>query len=321
MSGPEQRVAAVVVSYNVRELLVACVTSLVAARAIGELGDVVVVDNGSTDCSATTIRRRFPGVRVIDAPNLGYGAGANIGMAATRSRYVLVLNADTVVPPGTVNVLAAYLDAHQETAVVGPLLRYPDGTVQPSRRRFPKRLTALFESTIVEEWWPGNRWVRDYRMLDQPIAAVGAPEEVDWVVGAALLVRRAALDRLGGFDESFRMYAEEVEWCWRFHRHGWRVAYLPAAEVLHHEGASSARDLTARQLEFDTSRVRLVGRLYGRRQAQLTRSGLLLNYALLLLRESAKWLIGHRRELRRARMSLYLRTLRGGLREGIEDRR
>jgi GT2 family glycosyltransferase len=313
------RVSAVVVSYNVRELLLACVASLDAARAAGELDEIVVVDNASADGSAAAARARFPCVRVIDAPNRGYGAGANRGIAATAGGYVFVLNPDTVVPLGTTRALAGYLDAHPDVAVAGPRLARPDGTPQPSRRRFPERLTPLFESTIVYEWWPENRWARRLHMLDSPDAG-DIPQEVDWVVGAAMLVRRAAIDAAGGFDESFHMYSEEVEWCWSLRRHGWKIAYVPAVEVVHHEGASTRQDVPARQVAFDASRVRLARRMYGGPTAEVVRAGLLANYALYLLREVGKWALGHRRELRRQRVALYASALRSGLRERGEDR-
>lgn len=312
-------VSAVVVSYNVRELLIACVASLVEAREAGELHEIVVVDNGSSDGSPHTIRARFPDVRVIDASNRGYGAGANVGIAETAGDYVLVLNPDTVVPQGTVRALAEYLDDHADVAVVGPLLRYPDGTVQSSARRFPSRWTPLFESTILESWWPNNRAVRRFRMVGEPEPAAGEAPRVDWIVGAAMLVRRAAIERFGGFDEAFRMYSEEVEWCWRLRQHGWKVAWLPYVEIVHHEGASSSQDVPRRQVEFDTSRVRLTRRLFGDTQAGLIRVGLLLGYLVQLTLESSKWLVGHRRELRAARVRLYLRGLRSGLTDRDES--
>lgn len=309
------QVDAVVVSYNVRELLLACVTSLVRAQDARELAEIVVVDNASRDGSAGLVRDRFPSVRVIEAANNGYGAGANIGIAATGGDYVMVLNPDTVVPDGAVPALVEYLDMHVTTAVAGPLLRYPDGRVQSSRRRFPTRLTPLFESTIVEEWWPHNRWVRRYRMEDVP---GDIPQQVDWVVGAALLLRRSALDRVGGFDEAFRMYSEDIDLCWRLRRHGWRTGWTPAAEVVHYESASASQDVVRRQLDFDTSRVRLTRRMFGPWTAQKVRTGLLLGYNLFLAREAAKWALGHQRPLRRARIALYTRGLRSRLRDGGE---
>jgi N-acetylglucosaminyl-diphospho-decaprenol L-rhamnosyltransferase len=308
-------VSAVVVSYNVRELLVACVASLVAARDAGELHQIVVVDNGSGDGSAAAIRDQFPDVSVVEAENRGYGAGANIGIGATGGDDVLILNPDTVVPAGTIAALAGYLAQYPDVAIVGPLLRYPSGEGQSSRRRFPTRWTALCESTIVEMWWPDNPAVRRFRMVDDPPPAAGDAQRVDWIVGAALLVRRAAIERVGGFDESFRMYSEEVEWCWRLRQHGWKVAWLPAVEIVHHEGASSRQDVSRRQLEFDTSRVRLTRWMYGDPQAGLIRAGLLLGYTIQFGIESGKWLLGHRRDLRTARMRLYLDGLRSGLRD------
>ncbi len=309
-----ERVAAIVVSYNVRELLLDCVTSLRDAQSRGELDAIVVVDNASQDGSAEAVRSRFPSVSVIDAPNRGYGAGANVGIAATHHAYVLILNPDTVVPLGTISTLTAFLDNHPTVALVGPRLRYPDGNIQPTRRRFPARLTPLFESTILAEWWPENHWARRYHLRDSRESAEN-PQEVDWVVGAAMLVRRSAIERAGAFDESFRMYSEEVEWCWRLRRHGWKVAYLPTVEITHHEGASTSQDVPARQVEFDTSRVRLARRMYGNGTAVVVRCGLLVGYALQIAREGVKWLLGHRRDLRRARIRLYAGALRSGLRE------
>lgn len=308
-------VAAVVVSYNVRDLLLGCLDSLEAARAAGELAEIVVIDNTSRDGSAEAVRAAFPDVRVIEAENRGYGTAANRGFGATTSEFILVLNPDTVVLPSAIAALADHLRAHPEVAIAGPRMRYPDGSEQPTRRRFPARLTPLFESTLLETWRPGNRWAREFRMLDAPDAC-DIPQQVDWLVGAALLVRRAAVDRVGGFDERFHLYSEEVEWCWRLRRHGWRIAWVPAAEVIHYEGASSAQDVPRRQIEFDRSRVRLARGLYGPVVAGVVRAGLLFGYLLQLVIEGPKWLLGHKRPLRAGRIALYARALSSGLREG-----
>jgi GT2 family glycosyltransferase len=144
-------------------------------------------------------------------------------------------------------------------------------------------------------------------------------QEVDWVVGAAMMVRRTAIERAGAFDESFRMYSEEVEWCWRLRQHGWKVAYLPEVEIVHHEGASTSQDVPARQVAFDTGRVRLARRMYGNLTATVVRYGLLAGYGVQIARESLKWLLGHRRDLRRTRIGLYAGALRSGLREGEQS--
>jgi N-acetylglucosaminyl-diphospho-decaprenol L-rhamnosyltransferase len=309
-------VAVVVVSYNTRELLLACVESLSRVREAGEIAEIVVVDSGSTDGSPTAAREMLAKDDVIVIPNRGYGAAANVGIGATTAPYVLVLNADTVVPVGAIGRLARRLDDCTGCAVAGPRLRYPDGSVQPTRRRFPTRLTPLFESTIIEEWWPANRWVRAYRMEDVPEDAV---QEVDWLVGAALLVRRVAIEEVGGFDAAFRMYSEEVEWCWRFRRNGWRVLYVPEAEIMHYEGASTSQDVPTRQRDFDQSRVQLMERMYGRGYARVVRYALLSGYAAYIARDGLKWLAGHRRELRRKRMRLYAELIRSGLRPELKE--
>lgn len=299
-------VSAVVVSYNTRDLLRDCVESLIVAQRAGEIDEIVVVDSGSSDGSAGMARSLVGERHVVEVENRGYGAAVNTGTELTTGRYVLVLNADTTVPAGTIRELADHLDTHEWCAVAGPRLRYPDGRTQPTRRRFPARLTPLLESTIVEEWWPGNRWARRYRMHDVPCAGC---QQVDWLVGAALLLRRSAIEQVGGFDSAFRMYSEEVDLCWRLRQRGWRVSYVPHVDIIHHEGASTGQNIPARQFDFDVSKVRLAERMYGRRYATLIRSGLLAGYALNLIRESSKWVLGHRRDLRRQRVTLYARLL------------
>ena len=307
------KVDAVVVSYNVRDLLVECLASLVVAQAAGEIARIVVIDNGSSDGSADAARRAGPNIQVVEAENHGYGAGANAGIARSDAEYVLVLNPDTVIPAGSIATLTAWLDAHPSHAVVGPRLRRPDGSIQSSRRRFPRPWTPIFESSVIEEWWPRNPVATSYHLSDRSDDVV---QDVDWIVGAAMLVRRAAFEQAGGFDESFRMYAEEVEWCWRFQRHGWRVGFVPTTEIVHHEGASAAQDLPRRLAEFNASRVQLTGRLYGRRWESVVRVAILLDYVIRLSRESAKWLLGNRRQLRMERMRFYAAALRRGVRRG-----
>lgn len=300
-------VDAVVVSYNVRQLLLECLSSLVAARDAGELARIIVVDNDSSDGSADAARAYDPAIEVIEAPNDGYGSGANIGIAVSDADMVLVLNPDTVVRPGAIGAMAGWLDARPDFAMAGPRLVQPDGTTQSSRRRFPRPYTPLFESSLVEEWWPGNLVARAYHLAGTPD---DVEQEVDWVVGAAILVRKIAIQQVGAFDPSFRMYAEEVEWCWRLRRHGWRTGFVAAAEIVHHESASASQDLPRRLREFNDSRIQLTERLYGSGWARVIAAGIRVDYAIRLLRESAKWLLGHRRDLRRARMRFYADALR-----------
>ncbi|MBA2453612.1 MAG: glycosyltransferase family 2 protein [Chloroflexia bacterium] len=304
-------VSAVVVSYNVRELLLNCLRSLEQACASGVLNEIVVVDNNSSDGSPHAVREHFPEVCVIDAPNRGYGAGANLGVSLTSGDYVLILNPDTVVSANSVCRLAQHLDANPDVAVCAPRLRYPTGDLQSSRRRFPARLTPIFESTIFQQWWPANPLKRRYHMEDSPEDEI---QDVDWVVGACLMVRRKAIDCVGGFDESFWMYCEETEWCWRFRRHGWRISYLPDVEIVHHEGASTGQNIPLRQLAFDRSRIELQRRLYGRSTALAVEAVIRFGYFVQMIVEAAKWARGHRRNLRRQRVEFYRQLLLSRLR-------
>lgn len=308
------QVAAVIVSYNVREHLLQCLAALEPAHQSGEIAEIVVVDNDSSDGSAAAVRAAYPSVLVHETQNRGYGAAVNIGVCRSTSPYVLALNPDTIVPIGTASTLATVLDQEPWVAIVAPRLVYPDGAPQPTRRRFPTRLTPLFESTTLQRLWPTNPWAARY--LDAYTNGTQPQQQVvDWVVGACLLLRRSALVACGGFDEDFFLYSEEVELCWRLRRHGWHMLWVADVTVVHAESASAGQNTARRQLLFDQSRVRLAQRMYGPSTALLVRGGLLALYAAELGIESSKWILGHRRDLRRRRISTYLTLLRSGLRD------
>jgi N-acetylglucosaminyl-diphospho-decaprenol L-rhamnosyltransferase len=227
-------VAAVIVNYNSGALLLGCVRSV---RADG-VADIVVVDNGSTDGSLDALAAADVPARVLRmARNLGYGSAANRGVAATTSTYVLVMNADTVVEPGMVKGLVAALEADPHLGVIGPRLDNSDGTLYPSVREFPKLGDAIGHAFLVD-LMPNNPFTRRYRMLDWDHREA---RRVGWVSGACFLARRQAFDAVGGFDEAYFMYLEDVDLCWRLSRAGWAAAYEPSAGVMHVQGVSTAR--------------------------------------------------------------------------------
>ncbi len=306
----------VIVSWNVQTLLSACLRSLHALPSFARLGmQVIVVDSASADGTVAMLRAEFPWVECIaSSTNLGFTTGNNRGLARCTGRYILLLNPDTRLdgtPADPIAALVAYLDAHPRVGLVGPRLRYGDGRLQPSRRRFPTLAMALWESTLLEWWFPRNRWARRYRMEDVP---EDAPQRVDWVTGAAMLVRREVIEQVGGLDERFFMYSEELDWCRRIRAAGWEIAYLPQAEIVHYEGQSSGQVVAARHIRFETSKLLYFHKHHGRWQAALLRAFLLLTYVYQLLEETAKCIIGHKRPLRRARMAAYAGVLRSGLR-------
>ncbi|MGI9023471.1 MAG: glycosyltransferase family 2 protein [Acidimicrobiales bacterium] len=231
MTADVSDVSAVVVNYNTRDHLLRCVASL---RAEG-VGEIVVVDNDSVDDSGPALAAVDDATFLPTGSNLGFGRAANLGAAATSGSLLLVMNPDAVVEPGAVGVMATALADDDGLAVVGPRVDNPDGTRYPSVRRFPDLGVAVGHA-FVGLVRPDNRFTRRYKMLD---VDRDQPRDVDWVSGTCLLARRSAFDAVGGFDPDYFMYVEDVDLCWRLHRAGWRVGYVPDARVVHTVGASS----------------------------------------------------------------------------------
>jgi GT2 family glycosyltransferase len=230
-------ISIVLVSYNTRKMTL---ESLAAAYA--ELGnitaEVFVVDNASTDGSVAAIRDRFPLVKIIEnSTNLGFGAANNLAMQSAAGKYILLLNTDAFLKPGALRALIDYLDASPQVAVVGPRLLNADGTLQVSCYPFPTPFRAWTENLWISKLAASGSALGDYRKW-----AHDQERQVDWVVGACMLVRREAYEQVGGFDERFFMYAEEADWQRRMRDAGWQIAFTPAAQVTHLGGASGAAE-------------------------------------------------------------------------------
>jgi GT2 family glycosyltransferase len=293
----------VVVSWNVRELLLRCLASVYAEARPGLELEVFVVDNASADGTAEVVAREFPAAHLIaNDANLGFVRANNQALALCRGRYALLLNPDTEVCPGALARLVAAADAEPTLGVVGPTLVYPDGTVQSSRRRFPTLATALVESTVLQRWLGNAALVRRFYVADRSDAE---EQDVDWLVGACLLVRREAMVQVGPLDERFFMYSEEVDWCYRIRRAGWRVRYLPSARVVHHEAKSSEQVPVTRHFYFHDSRCRYFGKHHGFLAERVLRAAVVLNYAFLALEEGLKLALRHKPALRRERLRAY----------------
>lgn len=304
----------VIISWNVRELLRRCLDSiqesLKGEKGEGLLVETIIFDNGSTDGSADMVREDFPRVHLMESEvNLGFTKGNNLAIGQSEGRYILLLNPDTEVVGDALGTMVAYMEAHPRVGALGPQLLNPDGTTQSSRRRFPTLATAFLESTVLQPWFQGSGILKRYYVLDRPDNEI---QPVDWVVGAALLIRRVALHQVGPLDEEFFMYSEELEWCYRLKAQGWEVDYLPTAQVVHQEGRSSEQVLPARHIHFQRSKVLFFKRYYGWR-GEVLRWFILSTYLYLLVLEGLKWLVGHKRPLRRERVAAYWQVLRSGL--------
>lgn len=226
-------VSVIIVSWNTRDLLEACLASVLSSEGVGRL-DIVVIDNASIDGSLNTVTERFPAVRTIANPdNRGFAAATNQGIAVTSTPIILLLNSDTEVAPDAIRALVSALAADPGLGAVGARLVDPDGAVQTSCSRAS---TAWREAVHV------LRLERVARGLDYPASTWRSdePVEVDVIQGACLMVRREVIDVVGGLDEGYFMYSEETEWCERIRTAGWRLAWVPSATVVHH-GAGSTR--------------------------------------------------------------------------------
>ncbi len=169
--------------------------------------------------------------------NLGYARSVNLGIAATRAPTIAVLNPDTHVGPGTAGALLARFDTNPRLAAAGPRIENLDGTNYPSARQLPSTYVAVMHG-LLGFWRPNNRYTRRYWELDAP---GDRARDVDWVSGAAVWLRRSALDTVGGWDERYFMYLEDVDLCWRLRRAGWEITYEPGGVIEHVQGASTAR--------------------------------------------------------------------------------
>jgi len=228
----------VIVSWNVKEDLARCLGSI-EQYPCSRRFEVIVVDNASEDGSAEMVRRDFGQVKLIqNGENRGFAAANNLGIKQSQGRYVLLLNPDTSVHAGALDTLVGFLDENQDVGICGPRLLNEDGSTQPSVRRFPT-LPGILHCFTIFRFIPVFRW--HYRRWMMRDFKYDRQRDVDQVMGAALLVRRSVLDELGGMDEAFFMYYEEVDLCYRAKQAGWRIVFLPEAVITHTGGRSTGQ--------------------------------------------------------------------------------
>lgn len=241
----------VILNYNTRDVLRECLRSLSEARGI--VFETIVVDNSSSDGSADMVRREFPKVGLIASPrNGGYASGNNQGLREFISRQeppraLMLLNADTMVPPDALGGMMDFLDAHPQAGVVGPKLVLRDGSLDLAcRRSFPTPQVSFYRMVGLSKLFPRSPRFGRYNLtyLDENETA-----QVDSVVGACMVIRTAALKAAGLLDESFFMYGEDLDLCLRIKSRGWQVYYYPGVQILHYKRESSRRSRRA-QVEF-----------------------------------------------------------------------
>jgi N-acetylglucosaminyl-diphospho-decaprenol L-rhamnosyltransferase len=246
----------VIVSYNVRDYLLACLDSIYRQGADLKM-EVIVVDNVSADGSVEAVKTRFPQVRLIaNVQNVGFARGNNQGWAASQGRYVLFLNPDTELGAGTLEGMLTLADAHPQEAIFTCRLLNSDGSWQQSCFRFPTLRMAFYGffplvpmDAVANGRYPAQCGQRDF-----------SPEHI---LGACLLLRREAMQAVGGWDERFFMYFEETDLCYRLRRAGYRSLYTPAFTVTHHGGRSTAPVQEKMSVAFYRSQAYFYRKNYG----------------------------------------------------------
>lgn len=267
----EIKLSIVIVSWNTRALLRSCLQSVFdTVRA--QPFEVIVIDNGSADSSAAMVREQFPAARLIANPtNVGFARANNQAFSVCAGRFILLLNSDAQLVPGTADGLVEILESHTNTAAVGPMILNRDESYQAGGTDFP----SLLNETLLAMGMA--RWLRRGYYPNYPPDRPGGI--VDWVGGACLLLRHTALQQIGGLDASFFMYTEETDWCYRARKAGWEIRYSPAQRVLHFGGASADQARAAMKTELYKSKLRFFERHRPRWQYALLKSIFVLSAA------------------------------------------
>jgi N-acetylglucosaminyl-diphospho-decaprenol L-rhamnosyltransferase len=302
-------ISIIIVSWNVADLLKKCLDSIAANRGNLTL-QTIVVDSASSDETVAQIRDSYPWVELYpQTENIGFVRGNNIGLEQTTGRHILLLNPDTEIIGDMLLQMVAYLDENPDVGIVGPHTLNPDGSTQPSKRRFPTPKIAFFESTWLQS-------VASQTLLDHYYAidiSDKSTVDVDWVQGHALMVRREVYDQIGGLDEGFVMFFEELDWCKRAKSTRWRVVYMGTAQVIHYGGQSSAQAGAYTYIQFNRSKVHYFRKHHGALLATMLRLFLLSMFLWQGAIETVKWIIRHKPEVRRHRIVTYWQVIRSGL--------
>ncbi|MEW6352149.1 MAG: glycosyltransferase family 2 protein [Thermodesulfobacteriota bacterium] len=262
----------IIVNRNTAELLVRCVQHLYSSR-IGRDLQVIVVDNGSTDESVTAVRQRFPDVVVIEAGrNLGFAAANNVALREVRAEFVLLVNTDAMLDPDCAGKLTELMESRPVVGMAGPQLLNGDGTRQTSYEAVPTLATETLNRSLLKRLFP-KRYPGKHRVLTEA-------EPVEALIGAVMIVRRAALDNLGGFDEDYFFFLEETDLAVRMRRAGRLVVHEPRARAVHLQGATAKTHQAAARIEFYRSRYLFFRKHYGTRVAGILKLAMVANLSM-----------------------------------------
>lgn len=296
LKGRDASVAAVdlslvVVNWNAKRYLLKCLQSI--KETVGYLStETIVVDNGSWDGSVNAVREQFPWVKIIESKdNLGFARANNIGIRASRGKYVSLLNSDVVILDGCFRILYGYMEKHPGVGMVGPKMLGPAQEARRSTMSFPSLLNNFFRAFALDSFFPKSPLFGQYLMAYRELRSV---QEVDVLNGFFWLIRREALDKVGLLDESFFLYGEDMDFCRRFERGGWSRVYHPGAAAIHFGGASSAREPVRFFIEMQRANLRYWKKYRGTVGSLEYWGILLVHHSLRLIGNSLKCILSKR---------------------------
>jgi GT2 family glycosyltransferase len=265
----------IIVNWNTKEYLLPCVKSIFE-KGEGVSKEVIVVDNGSQDGSASEVKKTFPFVQLIENErNLGFARASNQGLQKASGRYILLLNPDTQVKYGAIDRLMSFLDDRKDAGIVGGQLLNVDGSKQNSIANFPSLATELLNKSLLRRLFP-KKFPGKEKDYSEPI-------EVDSVIGACMMVRREATKQVGLLDEDYYLFLEETDWCYRMKKAGWKIYHVSQAEIYHFQGKSAERDKKKAKVEYYRSRYHFFKKNRGSLQWFLLFSGLMIRLGFELL--------------------------------------
>lgn len=276
----------IIVNYNTRQLTLDCLASVYASQSSYQY-ELIVIDNASHDCSVEAIREAYPDVQLIaNQNNTGFAVANNQGMEIAKGRYVLLLNSDTVVQPDTLHTMIYFMDRHPEMGASGCKVILPDGSLDKAcKRGFPTPSASFYYAFGISRLFPDRPKFNQYQL-----GHLSPDDEypVDCLVGAFMLVRRETIEQVGGLDETFFMYGEDIDWCYRIKEAGWGIFYYPRTYIVHYKGGSARRKPLKITYEFHRAMWVFHRKHYAKKYNRLTNTavwmGISLKFTLSLLR-------------------------------------
>jgi N-acetylglucosaminyl-diphospho-decaprenol L-rhamnosyltransferase len=249
--------SAVIVSWNTRDLLLRCLSSLEADANRANLSiETIVVDNASADGTVDAVRESFPHVTILpQSENLGFAAANNLGIAQSQGDAVLILNPDTEIVPGALDRLWKTLHASQHIGLVAPVLLNTDGSFQSAGFRFPGIVQTMLDLYPLHPRLVGSSLNGRFNLGDGL-----SPFRIDHPLGACMLVRREVIEEVGMFDPGYFIYSEEIDWCRRITDASWTILCAPSAQVIHHSGQSTGQTPDRMRRQLHRSRARYLHR-------------------------------------------------------------